>query len=352
MKKICFVLPRFSDRPSGGYKMVFEYANRLCQRGHAVSIIFINKDVALSRFRSKLVQRIVCGILTRVCPRWFPLDKRIKKYSGLNNISDVVCHADVAVATAVGTADFVNDNFLCKKIYFIQGYEDWITTESELIRTYNLGMDCVTVSSWLKNVVESRIKTETIVRCISNPIDNKIFFVSAPIELRNKYCIGMLYHQQPTKGTKYAIEAIKQVRERYPMVEVEVFGTPARPELPEWFHYTRRASQTQLHDLYNKCSIFVCASIKEGFGLTGAEAMACGCALISSDFEAVRDYAIDGENSLLSDIKDVRAMVDNICRLISNDNLRIQLASNAQQYWKSNGWDSAVDRFENIIGGK
>ena len=80
--------------------------------------------------------------------------------------------------------------------------------------------------------------------------------------------------------------------------------------------------------------------------------MACGCALISSDFEAVRDYAIDEENSLLSDIKNVRAMVDNICRLISNDNLRIKLASNAQQYWKSNGWDSAVDCFENIIGEK
>ena len=38
--KISFVLPGVSRVPVGGYKMIFEYANRLCKRGHEITLIF------------------------------------------------------------------------------------------------------------------------------------------------------------------------------------------------------------------------------------------------------------------------------------------------------------------------
>ena len=37
---ITLVLPGYSKVPVGGFKMVFEYANRFVARGHAVSIVF------------------------------------------------------------------------------------------------------------------------------------------------------------------------------------------------------------------------------------------------------------------------------------------------------------------------
>lgn len=38
--RITLVLPGYSKAPIGGFKMVFEYANRFVTRGHKVSIVF------------------------------------------------------------------------------------------------------------------------------------------------------------------------------------------------------------------------------------------------------------------------------------------------------------------------
>ena len=64
--KVCFVLPKFSRKPIGGFKIVFEYANRLSQKGHKVAILFLKKKLS--------------SFLTKIEPRWFKLDSSIKKY--------------------------------------------------------------------------------------------------------------------------------------------------------------------------------------------------------------------------------------------------------------------------------
>ena len=41
--KITFCLPSFAEHPIGGFKMVFEYANRLSKNGHKVNIVFLTE---------------------------------------------------------------------------------------------------------------------------------------------------------------------------------------------------------------------------------------------------------------------------------------------------------------------
>ena len=41
MKKICFVMDSLSFVPTGGAKMIFEYANRLQNRGYSVQILYL-----------------------------------------------------------------------------------------------------------------------------------------------------------------------------------------------------------------------------------------------------------------------------------------------------------------------
>ena len=56
---ICFVLPQMLRKPVGGYKMVYEYANRLSDNWHNVAILFLN-DNALKRFKvPKLLRKEV-----------------------------------------------------------------------------------------------------------------------------------------------------------------------------------------------------------------------------------------------------------------------------------------------------
>ncbi|EJG42216.1 eps5M domain protein [Streptococcus pneumoniae 2070108] len=62
--------------------------------------------------------------------------------------------------------------------------------------------------------------------------------------------------------------------------------------------------------------------------------MACGCALVSTAYSGVFEYAIDGENALLSPIKDSVSLATNIIKLIRNHDLRLSIATQATKDMK------------------
>ena len=63
--KICFILPQILRKPVGGYKIVYEYANRLSDKGHKVDILFLNEN-ALCRFRfPQFVKKYLIFLLTK-----------------------------------------------------------------------------------------------------------------------------------------------------------------------------------------------------------------------------------------------------------------------------------------------
>lgn len=108
----------------------------------------------------------------------------------------------------------------------------------------------------------------------------------------------MLYHKGEHKGLRYAFNALELVHQKYPDIVVEMFGAPERPNVPKWYRYHQNLNQNKVNELYNKCSIFLCASVEEGFGLTGAESLATGCALVSTN----RLYRNDSVDSLTETI--------------------------------------------------
>ena len=143
---------------------------------------------------------------------------------------------------------------------------------------------------------------------------------------------------------------MQRVKKNYPELEVYAFGNAKRPmELPQWFHYMEKASQSQVIDLYNNCAVFLCATVEEGFGLTGLESMACGCALVSSSYSAVFEYAENEKNSVLYPVKDVESMYKSICRVIDDDELRIRIAEMGVETAKKYSWDRAVRQMRDLF---
>lgn len=347
MKTITFVLPNYSRVPIGGYKIVFEYANRLCKDGFKVKIVFLNNH-ALEEYKApKCIKNIIIKYFTRREPRWLQLDTRIEKISAINFKRNI--NTNIVIATAATTVNYVNYNFKnAKKIYLIQDFENWNMSNMEVTNTYNIGFQNIVIAKWLKKVVDSYSKMPSVY--IQNPINTKIYRVINPIDKRNNLKIGMLYHVRPNKGSKYAIEALKKVKEIYPKLEVEVFGATPRPQnLPDWFKYTENATQQQTVNIYNNISIFVNSSVKEGFGLTGLEAMACGAALISTDYDGVKEYAKNKVNSLLCPIRNSEILSKNIEFLIENPQKRIELANRGHETAKSFSWDIAYRKFKETI---
>ncbi|MBJ6746080.1 glycosyltransferase family 4 protein [Streptococcus sp. 121] len=348
--EITFCLPGMSRKPVGGFKIVFEFANRLVERGHQVNLVFM-VDSSFSNIPFNLYFKDKFGkILSPWFPQWFKLNPKVKKIVTAYRDGRAFPDADFVFATAVETAKLVkNLPTRCgEKLYLIQDFENWKYSDDEVIDTYKFGMKNIVISKWLLNVVK---EYDEEVSLISNAIDVESFYVSQPIEMRDKFQIAMLYHTKAHKGVPIAMDAIRKVKATYPKLHLNLFGAYERPSFydSKWMTYTQHASPEQLHKIYNMSSIFICASVKEGFGLTGAESLACGCALASTSYEGVFDYAEDGKTALLSPINDSDALAENIIHLIEDDQLRYSLGMNGSQKLKAFSWDENVTRLEMIL---
>ena len=151
----------------------------------------------------------------------------------------------------------------------------------------------------------------------------------------------------PNKGSIFGIRALVKLKKEFPELDATVFGTSKRPqELPGWITYRKNAAKEQLADIYNHSALFLCPVIHEGFGLTGAESMACGCALVSTDYEAGKEFAEHGQNALLCETGSAGKLFENAKRCILDDQLRIRLASQGAEDVKRMTWERALEKFE------
>lgn len=349
--KICFVLPRFTRRPIGGFKIVYEYANRLCTSGDKVCFLFVNDNVFLEYKVPRILKSLCSNIMTQLEPRWFPLNKSIRKISGIHSIKNKLQDVDVCIATGAETVAVCKKVFpLASKCYLIQDFETWVMSEKELFETFNAGFKNIVVSSWLEKLVDAHSDEKSIL--IKNPIDLTVYRPIVPIQQRNEHSIGLLYHSGEHKGLKYSLAALEKLKELYPDLEVYMFGTSEpKVEVPGLVRFVKDASQKETVELYNEVSVFMCSTINEGYGLTAMEAMACGAAVVSSDYEGIHEYGINGVNCLLSPLRDVNAMVANVSKLFEDNDLRYLIANQGVSSLKEYDWEAAFKKFKNTICG-
>ncbi len=350
--KICFVLPKFTRQPIGGYKIVFEYANRLQSRGHDISILFLNEDALKQYHVPEFIRKTAVNYITSVEPKWFQLHENIKKVSSLEkNFMSSLENSEAVFATGVQTVEFVKNHFsFAKKLYLIQGYENWNVTEEYLHSTYQCGFLNIVVSNWLKDIVDQYSSQDTIL--LKNPIDTSIYHCLVPQIDRKDYTIGLLYHTEKIKGVEYALKAIEKLKDIYPNLSVKMFGMFPKPNnIPDWIDYKRGATQKETVEIYNQVQVFLCASVEEGYGLTGLEAMACGACLVSTAYKGVLEYAENGYNALLSKVKDVDELVANVSIAFENTKLREELVNNGMESVKEYSWGRAIDKLESLICG-
>ena len=160
----------------------------------------------------------------------------------------------------------------------------------------------------------------------------------------------MLYHKEDIKDCKTSFKALGQVRQKYPQIHINIFGTTLRPnDMPDWYTYCQCPSQEEHLRINNASAIYVAASIDEGWGLTVGEAMLCGQAVACTDNRGFREMAIDGETALLSPVRDAQALANNIIRLIEDDQLRYRLAQNGMAYVSKMTLEHSYQEFKKAL---
>jgi len=354
--KITFLLPGYTWIPSGGYRVVYEHANRLVARGHEVAVVhprhleFYQPPAVPFLRRLRLAQYSVMELFVRPSIDWQPVDDRVRLLFVPTSDQRYIPDADVLFATAWHTARPVIECSRAKgeKCYFIQHYEACMGPKHLVDETWRMPMRKVVVSRWLLEV--GRELCGHTLSYVPNGIDHEHYRVMRPIERRRRQIV-MMHSPVDFKGSRDGVAAMQMVKERFPDVPMVLFGTGRRSSwIPKWMTYVRNPPQRQIvEELYNNSSIVLSPSLTEGFALPPAEGAACGCAIVATDSGGIRDFAEQGVSALLSPPRDPEALANNLCRLLADDDLRIRLAHAANKRIKQFTWERSSDLLQEFI---
>ena len=347
--KINILLPSYPVKMTGGYKIMLEYANELSRKGDDVMVYFVMKLPYTHVRHSDLYFWLKSWWFKWRTPSWFVLDEKVRVKSICSARDTSIRNADILFFTecqlALAIENMTRDKGV--KINLIQGYEDWILPNEELLKeSYRKADFNVVISDYLISLVEHATNVRPFV-CY-NAYHSETYHVRTPIEDRNGFVVAMLYHKDEHKGCIYGLEALRLCKKNVPDLRVKLFGLYLpEEELEDWieFHYNPQ----DLCGLYNEAAIFVVPSLHEGWGLTATEAMACGCALVSTDVDGLRVFAKDNDTALLVPPKDAQALADRILELIADNRKRINLAQRGNKYIKHFTWAKAVEQLRSIF---
>lgn len=163
-------------------------------------------------------------------------------------------------------------------------------------------------------------------RVIHNGIDLRRFHPPASRAEDRPLTVLLSCGLDAQKGQRAGIEAMKQLKaEVGDAVRVRLVGrvlpeyTAAGDENCGWLHGDAYVRAMQESD------VVVYPSLFDGFPAPPLEAMACGCAVVTTAVEGVLEYAVDGENCLLCELGNAAALKDAVLRLVRDPALRARI---------------------------
>jgi glycosyltransferase involved in cell wall biosynthesis len=354
--RITFLMPGYVWGPSGGFRVVYEYANRLVSRGHEVSVIhprrlpFCPPSALTLRQRFRKARFALSGIVSTPSIHWQPIDKRVRMRFVASSDQRHIPEGDILFATAWNTVRPVMECTAVQgeKCYLIQHHETWMGPKDLVDETWRMPLRKIVISQWLLEI--GRALGSQPLTYIPNGIDHKQYRLTQPIEGRLRQIV-MMCSPVEFKASKDGIAALQIAKKEYPNLRVVLFGNSRRPSwIPQWMTFEQDPPQQRIvEEFYNGSSIVVSSSIAEGFALPPAEGAACGCAIAATDSGGIRDFAEHGVTALLSPPKRPEALARNICLLLGNDDLRIRLARSANDFIKQFTWERSADLLEEFI---
>jgi glycosyltransferase involved in cell wall biosynthesis len=231
-----------------------------------------------------------------------------------------------------------------RPVMFFQGYG----TPGSPVVSANLRRadEALAVARWL---VEDAMGHDTACAYVPHGLD-RLVFAGGPSTRERAARVSLMTHRLDWKGLDDALAAVSLVRAVRADVEVIMFGVEPVHDVGV---YVSSPSRAEVGELLRSSAVHVVASWEEGFGLSGAEAIACGAALATTDTKGSREYALDGHTALVSPPRDPRALAHNVLRLLDDASLRERLVLAGQRHLRSvmPPWPEAARRMEFALFG-
>lgn len=346
--RINIILPFVPTKPGGGSRIMYEYANRLQQRGHQVTVIHSIRR-PFKKMKSPLWWKQFNYFIRQAQrPKWFALHKNIPSLIVPSITDRHIPYADIILSTW-WEMTFMTSRLSPAKgkpFNLIQGHEVWAGNEDKVYESYSLPVQHIVIAKYLQQLVFEKSNKEPI--HIPLAIDTSVFNLKVPVDQRKNESVLMMYSREEVKCSDLGLQALHRLKELVPSLEVSLFGVSEKPSLPQWITYHQKPSD--LPGLYNRHAIFFSPSKSEGWALPPAEAMACGCAVVCTNIGGHADYALDGITALITEPNHADDMAEKLMKLIIAPALRMDIAQKGNEYITTRfNWEVSVTKMEDCF---
>lgn len=185
------------------------------------------------------------------------------------------------------------------------------------------------------------------VPCIGFGVENDRFY---PESGQRTFRIGTLYDPAAWKRSELVIEAWRKLRRisGYETLRLVMFGQVETEFEEEGIDYFYNPPQSELRYLYSACSVWITASMSEGIGMCGVEAMLCQTPLVTTFTGGSAEFCRP-ENSLFIKTDSVQAIVNGVLYLFENPDKASCLAQQAYADILEHTWASSIARLEDVF---
>ena len=365
--RITFVLPL--PTLAGGVRVVCDYARRLQQRGHEVTVVAPAKPAPLPVARRARIW--ASDVKTRL-RGGTPPDRRFRlpksHVDDLGEIARRVPHggpirdedvpdADIVISTWWETVPWVAALSPAKgrKVHFLQHDERAMTQVPAHARRIGEvswrtpGFARMAVAEWIADVGRREFGVSDCA-VLPNAIDGDLFN-SEPRGRNQPPVAGMIHSEAGFKASEVALEAWRIARQEVPDLRLHCFGASevAHIPLPPEARFEVAPAQHRLAEIYRSCDVWLFSSRCEGFGLPILEAMACGVPVVGTRTGAAPDL-IDGSNGTLVDVDDAPALAKAAVDWATRDEASWRAGSDAARATAArHEYGPATDRFEAFL---
>lgn len=343
--QITWILP-FTLK-TGGIQVVFEYANRLQQRGHTVNLVV--PMLAFSNFTGSFFQRVLARL--RMClgntlrrgrkVHWFNLEVPVLLVPWISD--RFLPKSDVVIATAWPTAHAVARlGAKCGvKYYFVQHHENWSGDLRDVENSYKLPLRLLVIASWLRDLMEKKYERK-VHALVPNAVDRTCFHANEKAWPHPPVLL-MQYHEWPWKGFADGLAVFARVQQEFPDIRLRLFGMHKGSDIPDHAEFFYNPDKNTLRKLYATSTIFLFPSWSEGWGLPVLEAMACRTAVVATRVGCLFDVGTPGLTAMVASPRDIEGLASGVLELLRDKVLLQKIGDAGWGLMENYDWDKSTE---------
>lgn len=242
------------------------------------------------------------------------------------------------------------DKYNVPLIYFAQGYEPYFENGrdygvAEL--SYKLSDSILTISNYLKNRYKDMFNEKAHV--VTNGINYDLLHHENDSD--SIKTITLVLRNNPLKGDYMLLDIYKKIVSKYKNIKINLLYNDEKIVFPfnEFDNVNKMKgpfTRKELATILQKSDLFIDASLTEGFGLMGLEAMCAGNVVIVSDSGGINEYLENGHGGyIIKEVNNVEKYIEKIFYLLDNKNEYLKQKSFLKNIVRKYDYDNIIDEY-------